>query len=78
MLPSKTVLYVKIVSINNVWNVKLVKVMRIKDVLFLGELVIMHIILIVLLNGLIRRKLSVRYVRVYGILSRLQNSERND
>lgn len=75
MLPYKIVLYVKIVSINNVWNVKLVKVMRIKDVLYLGELVIMHIILIVLLNGLIRRKLSVRYVRVYGILSRLLNNE---
>lgn len=75
MLPYKIVLYVKIVSINNVWNVKLVKVMRIKDVLYLGELVIMHIILIVLLNGLIRRKLSVLYVRVYGILSRLLNNE---
>lgn len=75
MLPYKIVLYVKIVSINNVWNVKLVKVMRIKDVLYLGELVIMHIILIVLLNGLIRRKLSALYVRVYGILSRLLNNE---
>lgn len=78
MLLSKIVLSVKIVSINNVWNVKLVKVMRIKDVLFLGVLVIMHIIHIVLRNGLIRRKLSVRYVRVYGILSRLQSSEGND
>ena len=68
-------LFVRIALMNHVLNVKLVKLIKVKDVQYLGELVTMLIIHIVLINGLRRRKLNVRFVRMYGILLRLLKSE---
>jgi hypothetical protein len=48
------------------------------DVLFLGVHVIMLIILIVLINGLVKRKLNAHYVKMFGIQLKQQNNERND
>lgn len=58
-------------------NVKLIKLMKVKDVPYHGDHVTMLIILIVLINGQDRRKLNVRYVRILGIRSKLRNNERN-
>lgn len=75
---SRTVLYVKIVSINNVWNVKLDKDIKVKDAPFHGVLVIMLIILIVSRNGQVKRKLNVLSAKVSGIQLKQPNNEGND
>jgi hypothetical protein len=45
------------------------------DVPFLGVLAIMLIILIVSINGQVKRKLNALYVKMYGPLSKLLNNE---
>jgi hypothetical protein len=71
----RTVLFVRIVSINLVYNAKLVKQVRVKDARFPGELVIMLIIHIVLASGLHRRRLNAHYARMCGIRLRLPRNE---
>lgn len=56
-------------------NAKPAKQMKDRDVQFHGAHATMLIILIALINGRARRKLSALSVRMYGILSKQPNNE---
>ena len=75
MLQFKIVLSVKIVLINLVFNAKLIKLFKEMDVQFHGDHVIMLTILIVLINGQVKKKLNVLFVKIYGQLSKQQDND---
>lgn len=72
---SKTVPSARTASTSPVYNVKPAKLMREKDVPSRGDLAIMPITLIVLINGPAKRKPNAPSARMYGILSRLPNND---
>ena len=75
MLQFKIALSVKIVLINLVFNAKLIKLFKEMDVQFHGDHVIMLIILIVLINGQVKKKLNVLFVKIFGQLSKQQDND---
>ena len=75
MLQFKIALSVKIVLINLVFNAKLIKLFKEMDVQFHGDHVIMLTILIVLINGQVKKKLNVLFVKIFGQLSKQQDND---